>query len=76
MPGYENVVGGKLRLKGKALTVKEGLMKKNKKKKREHHYDQEIESACVSLLGETKFGQQVCTHNQRSITTVTSLNTF
>ncbi|KAH7688941.1 Protein FAM32A protein [Dioscorea alata] len=44
MSGYENVVGGKLRLKGKALTIKEGLVKKNKKKKHKHHYDQEIQS--------------------------------
>lgn len=50
MSGHENVVGGKLRLKGKALTVKEGLLKKNKKKKHKHHYDQEIQSGSFSLL--------------------------
>ncbi|XP_039120945.1 uncharacterized protein LOC120257537 isoform X2 [Dioscorea cayenensis subsp. rotundata] len=48
MSGHENVVGGKLRLKGKALTVKEGLLKKNKKKKHKHHYDQEIQSGGIS----------------------------
>lgn len=32
MSAYENVVGGKLKLKGKALDVKAGGMKKKKKK--------------------------------------------
>ncbi|KAJ0986780.1 hypothetical protein J5N97_005136 [Dioscorea zingiberensis] len=41
---YENAVGGKLRLKGKALNVKEGAVKKNKKKKHKHYFDQEIQS--------------------------------
>ncbi|KAA8547771.1 hypothetical protein F0562_004200 [Nyssa sinensis] len=38
MSVYENVVGGKLKLKGKALDVKTGGMKKKKKHKK--HYDQ------------------------------------
>lgn len=38
MSGYENVVGGKLKLKGKALDVKAGGLKKKKKQKK--HYDQ------------------------------------
>jgi protein FAM32A len=33
MSGYENVVGGKLKLKGKALDVKAGGVKKKKKNK-------------------------------------------
>lgn len=37
MSAYENVVGGKLKLKGKALDVKAGGMKKKKKHKK--HYD-------------------------------------
>lgn len=32
MSSYENVIGGKLKLKGKALDVKAGGMKKKKKK--------------------------------------------
>ncbi|XP_010277209.1 PREDICTED: protein FAM32A isoform X1 [Nelumbo nucifera] len=38
MSAYENVVGGKLKLKGKALDVKAGGTKKKKKHKK--HYDQ------------------------------------
>ncbi|KAF9616684.1 hypothetical protein IFM89_031548 [Coptis chinensis] len=37
MSGYENVVGGKLKLKGKALNVKAGGLEKKKKHKK--HYD-------------------------------------
>ncbi|XP_012087324.1 protein FAM32A-like [Jatropha curcas] len=40
MSGYENVVGGKLKLKGKALNVKAGGMKKKKKHKKQHDHDQ------------------------------------
>ena len=36
MSAYENVVGGKLKLKGKPLNVKAGGMKKKKKKHKEH----------------------------------------
>ncbi|KAF3782765.1 hypothetical protein EJ110_NYTH33613 [Nymphaea thermarum] len=36
MSEYENIVGGKLKLKGKALDVKSGGVKKKKKKKHEH----------------------------------------
>lgn len=39
MSAYENIVGGKLKLKGKALDVKAGGMKKKKKNKK-HHHDQ------------------------------------
>ena len=35
MSEYQNVVGGRLKLKGKALDVKEGGIKK--KKKKQHH---------------------------------------
>ncbi|THG13538.1 hypothetical protein TEA_012110 [Camellia sinensis var. sinensis] len=38
MSSYENVVGGKLKLKGKALDVKAGGVKKKKKQKK--HYDE------------------------------------
>jgi protein FAM32A len=36
MSEYQNVVGGRLKLKGKALDVKEGGVKKKKKKKQQH----------------------------------------
>lgn len=36
MSAYENVVGGRLRLKGKPLDVKTGGI--SKKKKKQHHY--------------------------------------
>ncbi|XP_008807665.1 protein FAM32A-like [Phoenix dactylifera] len=39
MSAYENVVGGKLKLKGKALDVKTGGVKKKTKQK--HHYNRE-----------------------------------
>ncbi|XP_073011069.1 uncharacterized protein [Typha latifolia] len=39
MSAYQNVVGGKLKLKGKALDVKAGGVKK--KKKHKQHHDQE-----------------------------------
>lgn len=35
MSSYDNVVGGKLKLKGKALDVKAGGVKKKKKHKKE-----------------------------------------
>ena len=38
MSGYENVIVGKLRLKGKALDVKAGGVAKKKKQKK--HYEQ------------------------------------
>lgn len=36
MSAYENVVGGKLKLKGKALDVKSGSIKKKKKQKKQY----------------------------------------
>ncbi|WOL12321.1 protein FAM32A [Canna indica] len=41
MSAYENVVGGKLKLKGKALDVKAGGVKKKKKK---HHYEKDSQT--------------------------------
>lgn len=35
MSAYDNVVGGKLKLKGKALDVKSGGVKKKKKQKKQ-----------------------------------------
>lgn len=47
MSGYENVVGGKLKLKGKALDVKAAGIKKKKKKQNK------IKSDEISTLTET-----------------------
>jgi len=41
MSEYQNVVGGRLKLKGKALDVKEGGVKKKKKKKQHHEESSE-----------------------------------
>lgn len=42
MSEYQNVVGGKLKLKGKALDVKEGGVKKKKKKKQHREESSQI----------------------------------
>lgn len=42
MSSYDNVIGGKLRLKGKALDVKAGGVKKKKKDKKRHHQSSEV----------------------------------
>jgi len=42
MSGYENVVGGKLKLKGKALDVKAGGLKKKKKNKKSQDQISEV----------------------------------
>lgn len=45
MSGYDNVVGGKLKLKGKALDVKVGGVKKKKKlKKQQDQISRELEN--------------------------------
>ncbi|KAA0068187.1 protein FAM32A [Cucumis melo var. makuwa] len=45
MSSYDNVVGGKLKLKGKALDVKVGGVKKKKKlKKNEDQISRELEN--------------------------------
>lgn len=59
MSGYENVVGGKLKLKGKALDVKAAGMKKKKKKQNK------IKSDEISML----------TQNDLSLGTNTDLTT-
>eukprot|EP00257_Ricinus_communis_P013724 XP_015571230.1 protein FAM32A-like [Ricinus communis] len=48
MSAYENVVGGKLKLKGKALNVKAGGMKK--KKKHKQHQDEVSQVVNKELL--------------------------
>lgn len=42
MSEYQNVVGGRLKLKGKALDVKEGGVKKKKKKKQHREESSQI----------------------------------
>ena len=42
MSGYQNVVGGKLKLKGKALDVKAGGVKKKKKNKKRQDQISEV----------------------------------
>lgn len=56
MSSFENVVGGKLKLKGKALDVKTGGMKK--KKKHRQHYEQ------TSLISENELSVG-CSSNSR-----------
>ena len=43
MSAYDNVVGGKLKLKGKALDVKSGGVKKKKKQKKQYDEVSEIQ---------------------------------
>ncbi|KAI3472938.1 hypothetical protein Pfo_031010 [Paulownia fortunei] len=51
MSAYDNVVGGKLKLKGKALDVKAGGMKKKKKQKKQNEQiSQAVESESAELL--------------------------
>ena len=42
MSSYDNVIGGKLKLKGKALDVKAGGLKKNKKHKKQYDRSSEV----------------------------------
>lgn len=51
MSGYENVIGGKLKLKGKALDVKAGGVKKKKKQKKQlEQISEAVESEFSALL--------------------------
>lgn len=51
MSAYENVVGGKLKLKGKALDVKAAGMKKKKKQKKQiEQISQVVESEFSASL--------------------------
>lgn len=52
MSGYENVVGGKLKLKGKALDVKAGSLKKKKKK----HVKKQVDSSDLVIHNELSTG--------------------
>ncbi|KAK8925901.1 hypothetical protein KSP39_PZI018174 [Platanthera zijinensis] len=54
---YENIVTGKLKLKGKALDVKSGGVKKKKKLK--HHYDNESQTGENEHPSGEGFGKSV-----------------
>lgn len=51
MSEYENVVGGKLKLKGKALDVKAGGVKKKKKQKKQFERISEVTENELSTGG-------------------------
>ncbi|KAJ6919989.1 hypothetical protein NC651_013803 [Populus alba x Populus x berolinensis] len=55
MSAYENVIGGKLKLKGKALDVKAGGIIKKKKNLRykKHHYQDQSAAAGISMPNNT-----------------------
>ncbi|ONK79381.1 uncharacterized protein A4U43_C01F5780 [Asparagus officinalis] len=58
MSAFENVVGGKLKLKGKPLNVKAGGVKK-KKKKNKYHYENNSETLRNELQEESdKLGDE------------------
>ena len=52
MSGYENIVGGKLKLKGKALDVKAGSLKKKKKK----HVKKQVDSSDLVIHNDLSAG--------------------
>ncbi|KAK3219036.1 hypothetical protein Dsin_013006 [Dipteronia sinensis] len=54
MSSYENVVGGKLKLKGKALDVKAGGVKKKKKHKKEREQIDQVIEHDLSAGGSTE----------------------
>ncbi|XP_068639477.1 uncharacterized protein [Aristolochia californica] len=58
MSEYENVVGGKLRLKGKALDVKAGGVKKKKKKNHNHQHERESQLTDTALSKGESVGQE------------------
>lgn len=62
MSGYENVVGGKLKLKGKALDVKAGGVKKKKKKKQQETQHQDPVSEVIE--SELSAGEGVALSNE------------
>lgn len=59
MSAYDNVIGGKLKLKGKALDVKAGGVKKKKKHKRQE--EQALKVTEHELIEGKK--QQLSSHN-------------
>ncbi|XP_021912670.1 uncharacterized protein LOC110826353 isoform X2 [Carica papaya] len=62
MSSYENVIVGKLRLKGKALEVKTDGIKKKKKKHRHHHSPLSTDKEWVSGLPAIQVPDQLYEH--------------
>lgn len=62
MSAYENAVGGKLKLKGKALDVKDGGIKKKKKRNKHSH-----EKENVTRKHELPAGAIYFYHNHKSV---------
>ncbi|CAN7021099.1 hypothetical protein IGI04_022383 [Brassica rapa subsp. trilocularis] len=65
MSAYDNVIGGKLKLKGKALDVKAGGVKKKKKQKKQEEqafkitdHDELIEGENTEALGKLMEGEE------------------
>ncbi|KAJ7952071.1 protein FAM32A-like [Quillaja saponaria] len=54
MSSYDNVVGGKLKLKGKALDVKAGGVKKKKKNKKSQDQISQVKGDEISAGGSTE----------------------
>ncbi|PIN23885.1 Conserved alpha-helical protein [Handroanthus impetiginosus] len=55
MSAYDNIVGGKLKLKGKALDVKAAGMKKKKKQKKQYEeISKAVESENTELITDSK----------------------
>ncbi|WJZ95666.1 hypothetical protein VitviT2T_014419 [Vitis vinifera] len=54
MSSYDNVIGGKLKLKGKALDVKAGGVKKKKKHKKQYDQNSEVTENELSADGSTR----------------------
>ncbi|KAG6428759.1 hypothetical protein SASPL_106796 [Salvia splendens] len=74
MSGYENVIGGKLKLKGKALDVKAGGVKKKKKKQKKQH-DQmseavESESSASPCLFTLQLDASLCLNRIKHLVVV------
>ncbi|KAL2641939.1 hypothetical protein R1flu_009526 [Riccia fluitans] len=61
---YNNVIGGKLKLKGKALDVKGGGMKKKKKKKSNDYFEQALLQ--LKEKGESEQGSNADVNNKGS----------
>ncbi|KAI4355910.1 hypothetical protein L6164_004637 [Bauhinia variegata] len=59
MSSYDNVVGGKLKLKGKALDVKAGGVKKKKKNKRRQDLISQVTENEISAGGSTEQAKEL-----------------
>ncbi|MQL71894.1 hypothetical protein Taro_004189 [Colocasia esculenta] len=62
MSAYENIVGGKLKLKGKALDVKSGGVKKKRKQKQRYDQEHEVMGNEYSAGGSTELSTDPAEH--------------